>query len=69
MRDFFASLNKLKFDKRMIKWNLNKKVFTAKEYENHLESLEDISPLQAEPLKEEEEDTKKESENEEGKLE
>lgn len=59
MRDFFESVNRLKFDKRMIKWNLNKKVFTAKEYEQHLESLEDISHLQGEPPKEEEENKNK----------
>ena len=46
MRDLFKSLEKLKFDKRMIKWNLNKKILTVKEQEKHLNSLEDISHLQ-----------------------
>ena len=46
MQDLYENLKKLKFDKRMIKWNINKKVLTPKEYEKHLNSLKDISHLQ-----------------------
>ena len=71
MNDFSESLDKLKFDKRMVKWNLNKKVLTEKEYKKHLDSLKDISHLQAEPLKEKEEnksnESKESSEEEESK--
>ena len=37
----------------MIRWNLNQKVITQKEYDAHLKSLKDISSLQAPPIKRE----------------
>ena len=49
--DFSESLKDLKFDKRMIRWNLNQKVITQKEYDAHLKSLKDIASLQAPPAK------------------
>jgi len=42
------SLKKLKYDKRMLDWNLKQKLLTKTEYEKHLSSLEDISHLKAE---------------------
>lgn len=68
MHDFSESLDKLKFDKRMIKWNFNKKALTEKEYKQHLDSLKDISHLQAEPTKEKEDDKSKETDREEKKV-
>ena len=56
--DFSESLKKLKFDKRMIRWNLNQKIISQKDYEAHLKSLSDLAHLQAPPLKEEEEKEK-----------
>lgn len=67
MHNFSESLDKLKFDKRMVKWNLNKKILTEKEYKKRLASLEDISHLQAEPLKKKEEDNKEANKEEESK--
>ena len=51
--DFSESLKKLRFDKRMIRWNLNQKIITQKEHDAHLKSLKDISRLQAPSLKRE----------------
>ena len=46
MKDLFESLKDLKFDKRMIRWNINRKALTPEEHKNHLKSLEDITHLQ-----------------------
>ena len=45
MSDLSEDLKKLKFDKRMIKWNMRQKLLTEKEYKQHLGSLEDVSHL------------------------
>ena len=45
MSDLAESLNKLKYDKRMINWNLRQKLITKKEYEKHLAKLKDLSHL------------------------
>lgn len=45
MKDLFKSLKDLKFDKRMIKWNLNRKILNMEEYKKHLQSLKDIIQL------------------------
>ena len=37
------SLKKLKYDKRMLHWNLRQKTLTKEEHKKHLESLEDLS--------------------------
>ena len=42
------SLKKLKYDKRMLGWNLRRKLITKEEYEKHLKNLEDLSHLKAE---------------------
>ena len=42
------SLKKLKYDKRMLEWNLRRKVLTKEENEKHLKGLEDLSHLKAE---------------------
>ena len=56
MKSLMESLNDLIFDKRMIRWNMNKKILTSGEYEKHLKQLEDISHLQnTEKIKEKEE--------------
>lgn len=36
------SLKNLKFDKRMIQWNINNKQLTQEELKKHLESLPDL---------------------------
>lgn len=46
MKDLFESLKDLKFDKRMIRWNINRKFLTPEEHRKHLKSLEDITHLQ-----------------------
>ncbi|MCZ0931996.1 MAG: hypothetical protein OXJ52_02470 [Oligoflexia bacterium] len=43
MSELAESLKKLKYDKRMINWNLRQKRITKKEYEKHLTELKDIS--------------------------
>ena len=48
MSDLPEILKKLKFDKRMLNWNLRQKLLTEKEYQKHLDSLEDSSHLKAE---------------------
>ena len=67
MQDLFESLEKLKFDKRMVKWNLNKKILTSKEYEAHLKSLKDISHLQNTEAVEENESSSKQDEKAQSK--
>jgi len=47
MSDLPDSLKKLKYDKRMLNWNLRQKLLTEKEYEKHLASLKDLSHLKA----------------------
>ena len=46
------SLKKLKYDKRMLDWNLKQKIFTKEEHKKHLSELEDLSHLKAEEKKE-----------------
>lgn len=55
MSDLPDKLKKLKYDKRMIHWNLRQKLLTEKEYQKHLDSLEDLSHLKAENNIQEEE--------------
>ena len=45
MSDFSEMLKRLKYDKRMIKWNMRQNLLTEKEYEEHLVQLEDLSHL------------------------
>lgn len=55
MSDLPEMLKKLKYDKRMLNWNLRQKLLTEKEYQKHLDSLEDVSHLKAEDNIQEEE--------------
>ena len=55
MSDLPEMLKKLKYDKRMINWNLRQKLLTEEEYKKHLSSLKDLSHLKAEEIKQEEE--------------
>ena len=57
MSDLPDMLKKLKYDKRMLNWNLRQKLLTEKEYKKHLDSLEDLSHLKADN-KDTEEDKK-----------
>ena len=59
MSDLLNNLKKLKYDKRMINWNLKQKVITKEEYEKHLKGLEDMSDLK-ETMKEVQEKSKPE---------
>jgi len=43
--DLSEDLKKLKFDKRMVKWNMRQKLLTEQEYKSHLDQLEDVSHL------------------------
>ena len=52
MSDLPATLKKLKYDKRMINWNLRQKLLTKQEYQKHLEGLEDLSHLKADEARE-----------------
>ena len=52
MSDLPPALKKLKYDKRMIHWNLRQKLLTQREYQKHLESLEDLSHLKADEVPE-----------------
>ena len=45
MSDLPEMLKKLKYDKRMLNWNLRQKIITEKEYQKHLNSLKDLSHL------------------------
>lgn len=60
MSDFSDALKKLKFDKRMLNWNLRQKIITEEEYKKQLTSLPDLSHLKAKPLKPEEMEKQKE---------
>ena len=53
MSDLPEMLKKLKYDKRMINWNLRQKLLTEEEYQKHLASLEDLSRFKAENSSEE----------------
>lgn len=53
MSDLPEMLKKLKYDKRMINWNLRQKRLTKEEYKKHLAGLKDLSHLKAEDLPEE----------------
>ena len=57
MSELADSLKELKYDKRMINWNLRQKIITKEEYEKYLAGLEDSSHLKdmmkADPQKEE----------------
>ena len=55
MSDLPERLKKLKYDKRMLNWNLRQKLLTEEEYQKHLDSLEDLSHLKAESNIQEEE--------------
>ncbi len=58
------SLKKLKFDKRMVKWNMRQKLLTEDEYKNHLGNLEDVSDLKnTEEIKFSSEESKEEQES------
>ena len=39
------NLSQMKFDTRMIDWNMTQKLISPKDVKKHLESLEDISHL------------------------
>lgn len=54
MSDLPEMLKKLKYDKRMINWNLRQKLLTEEEYKKHLSSLKDLSHLKAEETEQEE---------------
>ena len=43
MSELAESLKQLKYDRRMINWNLRQKRITKEEYEKHLSELKDIS--------------------------
>lgn len=58
MSDLSESLKRLKYDKRMVHWNLRQKIITEKEYKQHLSQLKDISHLKVE---DKEEDSKNQS--------
>ena len=58
MSDLSEKLKELKYDKRMLNWNLRQKLLTEKEYQKHLDSLKDLSHLKAENKAEDEEDKK-----------
>lgn len=45
MSELSDNLKRLKYDKRMINWNLKQKVITKEEYKKHLLELEDLSDL------------------------
>ena len=53
MSDLPEMLKRLKYDKRMLNWNLRQKALTEEEYKEHLKSLEDLSHLKAERLPQE----------------
>ena len=57
MSDLPDMLKKLKYDKRMLNWNLRQKQLTEEEYKKHLDKLEDLSHLKAETPEKEEDNT------------
>ena len=48
MSELSDNLKRLKYDKRMINWNLKQKVITKEDYKKHLLGLEDLSDLKEE---------------------
>lgn len=48
MSDLSEALKKLKFDNRMVEWNIKQKVMTKEEYNKHLKSLKDVSQFKNE---------------------
>lgn len=61
MSDLPDMLKKLKYDKRMINWNLRQKLLTKEEYKKHLSKLKDLSHLKAENKSEEDKGEKSNS--------
>ncbi len=47
MSDLSKALKALKYDKRMLSWNLRQKIISQKEYQKHLSQLKDMSHLAA----------------------
>ena len=45
MSELSENLERLKYDKRMINWNLRQKIITEEDYKKHLLKLEDLSDL------------------------
>ena len=43
MSELSDNLKRLKYDKRMINWNLKQKIITKEDYKKHLLGLEDLS--------------------------
>lgn len=65
MSDLPEMLKKLKYDKRMLNWNLRQKLLTEKEYQKHLKSLKDLSHLKSDvPIEDEEEEKEQATEQE-----
>ena len=56
MSDLSKKLKELKYDKRMLNWNLRQKLLTEEEYQKHLDSLKDLSHLKAENKAEEDQE-------------
>ena len=56
MSDLPDILKKLKYDKRMLNWNLRQKLLTEKEHKKYLDSLEDLSHLKVDNMAKPEED-------------
>lgn len=54
MGNLRKSLDKLKFDQRMVDWNYTEGLLTKEEYRKHLESLPDMSHKAVELTLEEE---------------
>ena len=54
MSDLPKMLKELKYDKRMLNWNLRQNLLTKKEHEEHLNRLPDLSHLKEEVKLEEE---------------
>ena len=45
MSELADNLKRLKYDKRMINWNLRQKVVTEEEYQKHAQEQPDLSHL------------------------
>lgn len=58
------TLKNFKYDKRMLSWNLKQKLITQKEYDEHLNNLEDLSHLVASESENPEEDQDQTTANE-----
>ena len=63
MSDLPKMLKKLKYDKRMMNWNLRQKLLTEEEYAKHLSQLEDLSHLVQTDKKEDEKNDNQEDQN------